>query len=203
MTIKHIQPGTRFNRLTFLEDAGLSKGLRRWKVQCDCGTIKICEASSVARGHTKSCGCLHIEKTKCAKYKKHGMCNTPTYNSWSSMLSRCMDINKPSYCGKGITVCERWKTFENFYSDMGERPAGMTIDRIDPHGNYESSNCRWATEKQQHRNTTRNLLITYNGLTKPLVDWAEQTGIARATISARLKKGWTIEDSLTKPVRPY
>lgn len=203
MTIKFIAPGKRFNRFTLLEDIGVLNGLRRWRVQCDCGNVKICEASAVARGHTKSCGCLKAESAKKPKYKVHGMCGTSTYRSWTAMHSRCRDPRKPDYHGKGITVCDRWSKFENFLADMGERPDGMTIDRIDSSGNYEPSNCKWSTNKEQHRNTSRNLLISHNGETRTLAGWAEATGIGRATIKARISRGWSISESLTKEVRPY
>ncbi|MFF7550943.1 hypothetical protein ACFZCU_46175 [Streptomyces canus] len=129
---------------------------------------------------------------------------SPTYQTWRNMRSRCENPNVPAYKnygGRGITVCERWKSFDNFLADMGERPEGMTIERIDNDGNYEPSNCRWSTYQQQGRNTRANRRLTWNGETKTIIEWAETLGVKAFTISARLRMGWTTEDALTRPVR--
>jgi hypothetical protein len=129
---------------------------------------------------------------------------SPTYQTWRNMRSRCENPNVPAYKnygGRGITVCERWKTFENFLADMGERPEGMTIERIDNDRGYEPGNCRWATYNEQARNMRSNQRITLNGETKCLTEWAEQYGIKMPTLWARLRMGWSVEEALTKPVR--
>lgn len=110
-----------------------------------------------------------------------------------------------NYGGRGITVCERWEKFENFLADMGEPPPGMELDRIDVDGNYEPSNCRWATEAEQVRNRRRakrsTNMLTFRGETLCISDWAKRTGIKRRCIHDRLSKmNWSVEDALTRPV---
>lgn len=131
--------------------------------------------------------------------RKHGLAGTPTYDSWRSMHRRCRpDFNGCSaYFDRGITVCERWGTFENFVADMGVRPPGTSLDRIDNAGNYEPGNCRWATPGEQARNTKANRMIAFNGEVLCVTDWAAKLGISRSALSHRLKTGWPIEAALT------
>jgi hypothetical protein len=119
--------------------------------RCDCGGKAIVRKSNLIRNWSKSCGCL--QKEMAAKVKtKHGLCRSRAYQCWQAMKARCFNPRRRSYSwygGRGITVCERWRIFENFYADMGDPPPGMSLDRIDPNGNYEPGNCRWATVAQQ------------------------------------------------------
>ncbi len=128
---------------------------------------------------------------------------TREYKTWQSMRGRCNDPNDPYYArygGRGITICDRWRIFTNFLADMGPRPAGHTIDRIDNDGDYCPENCRWATATDQQRNTRQNRRITYNGRTQCLTAWAEEYGIKPHTLTARLKRGWIVHQALTIPV---
>ena len=102
------------------------------------------------------------------------------------------------YGGRGIGVCERWFNFENFYADMGTRPQGLSLDRMNNNDGYKPSNCRWATLIEQYNNTSRNVKITYNGLTLSISQWAERMGIKYRTLQGRINRGWSIEKSLTK-----
>lgn len=133
-----------------------------WKCLCDCGNITVVDSYSLRIGHTKSCGCFSRERFKKEKPSlKHGYYNTRTYHTWEGMKQRCLNPNAtryPSYGAMGITVCERWLNFQNFLEDMGPRPEKMTLDRINPFGNYEPSNCRWATLKEQQNNQRRHKL---------------------------------------------
>ena len=116
------------------------------------------------------------------------------------MKSRCTNPNfhkYESYGSRGIKICDKWMTFEGFIEDMGERPDGMTIDRLDVDGDYCKENCRWATTSQQARNKTNTRYITAFGRTKCLADWSEETGIDHRTIGTRLARGWSPERSLT------
>lgn len=137
-------------------------------------------------------------------HTKHGMRHTREYSTWQSMLNRCRRPKTRSYeryGGRGITVCERWRTFENFLADMGPKPPGMSLDRIDNDGNYEPGNCRWATWSQQNRNKNNNTRLSYKGLTLPMSEWAERFGLSLNVLQLRLLKGWSIEKALYQPLR--
>lgn len=127
---------------------------------------------------------------------------SPLYVTWARMLGRCRNPNNtkyPQYGGRGISVCERWHTFVSFAEDMGPKPDGMSLDRIDVNGNYEPGNCRWATDQEQQRNKNNNRLLTLDGQTKCVTEWAELCGLKESTIRERLRKGWDAKDVL-KPV---
>ena len=159
LTFKDIS-GQRFGRLVALEPqiATHVRGNMRWLCQCDCGNQKIVYGHLLAAGTTRSCRCLQAE-ARLQRFTTHGHTRagkpTRTFRSWEAMLKRCFNRNSehwPGYGGRGITVCERWLSFVNFLADMGERPPGKTLDRKDNDGNYEKSNCRWATPLEQASN---------------------------------------------------
>ena len=194
-----VKVGDRFTRLTVVKDK-----LPEYKVicVCDCGKVTSVCASNLLRGATKSCGCLRRESI----HIKHGGKGTRLYRIWQAMKGRCNRETDKSYIyygAKGIKVCDEWKDFSNFRDwslDHGYTD-NLTIDRIDPNGNYEPTNCRWATEKQQQNNKTSNHFLTLNNETKTISEWSDETGINQITILMRIRRGWTVEDSLTKPVR--
>lgn len=188
--------GLKIGRLTVLESATSNDvNHPRWVCLCECGNEKTVSRSNLVSGHTKSCGCLSVEMVK-ARFTSHGhrkeSIPTPEYSVWGSMISRCSNKAKRNYHdygGRGIRVCARWQSFENFLEDMGPRPDGMTIDRKDNNGNYEPGNCRWATRKEQANNTRRSRLITLGDITLTAVQWSEKLQIRPGTIRQRLHRG--------------
>lgn len=128
-----------------------------------------------------------------------------TYRTWEGMLRRCTKTSAadyPRYGGRGITIDPSWRVFTGFLADMGERPVGKTLDRIDNDGSYCKDNCRWATADEQRRNTRVNVYLTFNGRTQILSDWACELGLSKDLLSSRLHAGWTTERALTQLPRP-
>lgn len=200
--------GMRFGRLLVIRlgERGPKKQTQ-WVCACDCNPARevLIQASGMAAGRTKSCGCLQREAAGAHRIT-HGNSNTPTYMSWSHAKSRCyrrLNRNFANYGGRGITMCERWReSFAAFLADMGERPSDKhSIDRINNDGHYScgkcedciarglAANCRWATYKEQARNTRRNLIVEANGEVACVSEWSERTGLSGDMIRARVNKG--------------
>ena len=193
-------PGARFSAWTVIADAEHGANWQpRWLCKCDCGTERVNYATNIFRGLSKSCGCAKKNRLGDAK-RTHGMTGTPTYSSWVSMFTRCENPNSKSflnYGGRGIKVCERWKSFENFFADMGEKPVkGMSIDRLDVNGNYEPGNCEWSTPTKQARNTrktrlTPSIVADLRSGRSSISEIVAATGCSQATAShARTGRNW-------------
>jgi hypothetical protein len=197
--------GQVFGRLTVLAFAGIKASRASWLCRCKCGTQKEVVGQHLLRGSSKSCGCLSREQS-ISRSTTHGKFGTPEYRTWTGIITRCCNSRNHGYArygGRGITVCERWRSsFEAFYEDMGDRPSPRhSIERVNNGLGYSKENCVWATPSQQARNRRSNRLLTFNGQTKSLVEWAEELGMQPDTLGRRLKDGWSVERALTTPVR--
>ncbi|MDR9052041.1 hypothetical protein FEP39_03613 [Burkholderia multivorans] len=201
--------GEKFNRLLVLGDAPYRDGNKNRRVyaRCECGVVRDYVLSEVRLGKTKSCGCIQHEG-EC--YRTHGHTSgrkfSPEYYSWSSMMTRCTNPKSSKYGdygGRGISVCERWRTFENFIADMGPRPDGTTLERVSVNGHYEPTNCKWATRKRQSNNTRSNTVLEHDGRQQSIADWAAEFGLTYNTLLARIHRlKWPIEKALKTPPRP-
>ncbi len=165
-----------------------------WLWQCDCGRTVEVAANAVKNGNTRSCGCL---KDEGANHRTHGATGTTELAIWESMHQRCRNpntVNYKHYGGRGIVVCERWQRFESFLSDMGRRPSmDVTLDRVDVNGNYEPSNCRWATAKEQHRNKRNTFWVKVNGARVSLTEACEVLSLHYEKTRQRMKyKGFGV-----------
>lgn len=139
---------------------------------------------------------LAMAKARSVKKPKHGMTGTPTYKCWREMLKRCKNkncISYPNYGGRGISVCDRWNTFVNFFADMGVKPPKMQIDRKEVNGNYEPSNCKWSTLSEQANNKRNSVFIEYDGERHTLPDWSRLTGVPFWRLRRRFILGWSAE----------
>jgi len=181
--------GNKFGRLVVSDSAGKDKhGNLMYKCICDCGQTGVFVGSRLRTGETKSCGCFHAQRLRDAN-RTHGMTRTPTYMSWQAMRQRCNNpgnIGYATYGGRGISVCQEWDSYEQFLSDMGERPSGWTLDRIDPNGNYCKDNCRWISRKEQNRNRRDNRRFEFEGELRTIPEIAEMVGLKEATLRRRL-----------------
>lgn len=198
--------GLKFGYLSVVKRAPRTRRSTLWECVCWCGNPHVVSASNLSSGNTRSCGCMG-SKLKAVANTRHGCCHPRTreYSTWKSMRGRCLTKSNPQYNdygGRGIKICERWNLFESFLADMGKCPLGMSIDRINNDGNYEPSNCRWATQKTQSLNTRANKRITFEGESLTHSQWADRLGFSRSLISQRINAGWTEEKALTKSAKP-
>lgn len=186
--------GKKFGRWSVFDYAGKSY----WNCTCECGTERKVFASNLLNNKSTSCGCYCAEQVR-----THGMSGSKVYAIWESMRQRC---SRPSssywhrYGGRGIKVCERWQSFENFYADMGEPPTEKhSLGRIDNDGDYEPNNVRWETLDQQNNNKVLNHKVTIDGVTKTLTQWAQENGLKPSTVMSRVSYGWNDIDAVTIP----
>ncbi len=179
-----------------------------WHCLCVCGKTVIVEIGKLKTGSTTSCGCVNLALRKSGTNLKHGQKRVgktnPTYNRWAAMINRCTNPNDAgykNYGGRGITVHPDWLKFENFWRDMGDAPAGMSIERKKNDEGYNPGNCKWATWKEQCNNRRSSRLITHAGSTKTLSTWAGLLGVESWRLNYQLRKGHTMSD-LIKLWRP-
>lgn len=205
-------PGAIFGRLTVVERAGYKGSSPCWIVECECGTKKmVYHQQLTSNPGTKSCGCLAREMSS-FRATKHGACRggkaTPLYSTWQAMISRCHNPNAAGYGthgARGISVCDKWKvSFQAFRDDMGEKPSpNHTVDRIDNDGNYEPSNCRWATSRQQQENRRTTPKFIVDGKQYNTRELCEMLGLSRAALRSRIKRfGLDVAVSMKRYSRP-
>jgi len=185
--------GMRFGRLVAVRPVKTESRHKRFLFKCDCGAEKVIFCHSVTRGLTVSCGCYGREARLkgCLKHGNSGKRRTGTYNSWAGMMDRCEWGGHPSYArygARGIRVCSRWHDFKNFLADMGERPKGMSIDRIDGRKGYSPDNCRWASAQQQALNTSRTIWVTHEEKRVTAHELCARLGISRKALRARASR---------------
>lgn len=196
--------GRVYGKLTVIKYVGLVNGDCSWQCECSCDkkTIVIASTANLNRGRNKCCGCENPKRVL------HNATHTKEYKTWCTIKSRCYDINNKEYKdygGRGIKVCERWlKSPDIFIKDMGEKPEpkeDYSIDRIDVNGDYSPENCRWVTRKEQANNTTKNVLIKFNGKIQTLKQWSEELGLSYGALQDRRHRGWSEERILSTPIR--
>lgn len=194
--------GVRFSRLVVIEQAGRdSSGGVRWNCACDCGGTYVTSSWSLVDGRARSCGCLYRETRRMGGKKNtvHGKSYDRVHKIWDGMLQRCTNPKQKGfhrYGGRGITVCDRWCSFENFLADMGEPPQGTSLDRINNDGNYEPSNCRWATAEEQANNRRNNRILTMDGRSLTVSQWSRLLKIGEGGIRHRLRSGMSDAQAL-------
>lgn len=169
-----------------------------WLFECDCGTRKKMRIGNVRTGNVTSCGCVFTEMLV-KRNTTHGLCKAEkrTYRSWKDMRARCRNPKHKdfyAYGGRGISVCDRWDSFADFFADMGQRPEGETIDRIDTNGNYHPLNCRWATDSQQANNKRNNHVLEWQGRSQTVQQWCDEYGMDHSKVRYRIAQGWPYED---------
>lgn len=192
--------GQRFGRLFVVAECGRSKdGQKMYRCVCDCGNVKEIRSGNLRSGKTLSCGCLGREKTiaRNKANKKHGMRHSRLYGIWMGMRQRCnweKAINWHLYGGRGIKVCDDWNSSFNHFMEWAIANGyeeDLTLDRIDPDGNYCPENCRWATLGEQNNNKRTCVYVTIDGETKTVTEWCKLTGVNRMTAYNRIRRGWS------------
>lgn len=200
---RHNLAGKRFGRWYVLCESENDRNERRevfWHCICDCGVTRDVKAGSLTQGKSISCGCARLESVV-----THGMTHTPTFKSWESMKQRCLNAGSadyPRYGGRGISVHAPWiDSFDTFFRDMGQRPKGTSLDRIDVNGDYTPSNCQWSTRSKQQRNKSNQVQVTAFGKTQTAGIWELETGVPSKVILWRVAHGWSPENAVSVPKR--
>lgn len=198
--------GQRFGALTVLSRAGSLRSFAAWLCRCDCGQEVVVRSDKLREGRRKACT-LNGHTWQSQQPRALSTRYPSEYSTWEHMHARCKNKghrNYKNYGGRGIRVCKEWRSFEQFFKDLGAKPSALhTIERDDTNGNYEPANCRWATAAEQRRNTRTSVFVEYEGQRMLLTDVVEKLGLKRSVVYGRLKNGWHLEDALTVPVLKY
>ena len=187
--------GQKFGRWSVLDYAGASY----WHCVCTCGANRKVFGANLTRGQSLSCGCFAADQNT-----THGLSRSRVYSIWEGMKARCTNPSSTywhRYGGRGISFCERWQKFENFYADVGDPPTeAHSLGRVDNDGNYTPENVRWETPEQQNHNKVLNHKVTIDGVTKTLTQWAQENGLKPSTVMSRIHYGWDDRDAVTLPI---
>lgn len=194
--LEHDITGLRFGTWTVL----YRNGWGYWECRCECcGRRRSINASLLREGRYKPCRGLRVIRRLPCHSSDQSRAQQRIYKTWQNMMRRCYmksNLSYRHYGGRGITVCERWHVFKNFFSDMGYKEEGMTIERVNNNGPYSPENCIWATAAVQCRNKRNNVRLTYNGETLCITDWAKRYEVNASTIRSRMKRGWAVDEVL-------
>ena len=200
--------GQAFGRLTVLERDSFVNGKTRWLCSCECGKQVSVIGQLLRNGKTKSCGCLRADRASEVAFKHGGYVGckpSRTMRIWKNMIQRTCNPNCRMYSrygGAGIGVCESWRTFERFLSDMGQAPDDLTLERVDNNKGYSPDNCKWATYTEQNRNKSSSKNLTLNGKTQVAVAWIQELGLTDSKVYKRIRRGWSDEEVLLgRPTR--
>ena len=209
MPVRKDLTGMRFGKLTVLyeDNDRTTHGCTRWICRCECGTIKSIDRGSLTSGKTRSCGCLHNELLGASR-RKHGSSGSRLYRIWKSIKERCYrkKCRIYKYYGeRGVCICDEWKddfkSFEKWARSNGYNDE-LSIDRIDHDGNYSPDNCRWVDAKAQNNNKRTNHILTLDGVSHTMSEWADITGISYSAIRNRINNyGWDVRRALSTPVK--
>lgn len=199
--------GLQFGRLTVVSRCGTVRKRATWRCECSCGSIRILSSTALISGNTRSCGCLQKDRVV-EIFTKHGLRKHELRATHKNMIDRCFNPLHESfkwYGGRGIGVAPSFISLEDFVNnvenEIGKRPDGKTLDRIDVNGDYAPGNIRWATKAEQSRNTRVNNNLEFQGMRMCVTDWASHTGINVSTIRGRIRLGWSVEKTLTEAVK--
>jgi hypothetical protein len=198
-----ISPGDKYGGLSIIEEVKPMKKARCFLCKCDCGNLKVVRLEHLRRGSVVSCGCLNNEKRKVSKNIKHGYKGTRIYRIWNGMKQRCLNPNSPNYKrygGRGIKICDEWMNFENFlnWAKSTEYNDTLSIERDNYNRNYEPSNCRWATCKEQANNRSNNTFITVSGITLNIKQWSEYLNVGYSFLKHKLDTNIPAEDIISR-----
>ena len=188
-----VKAGDRIGALVVVSEAGRSRcNHKLWLCKCDCGNECVKQSNNLRFSPNPSCGCI-ASAVWSSSASTHGMRSSPEYSSWMAAKSRCHNPDSKDYHrygGRGISMCDEWRnSFQAFYRDMGDRPAGKTLERLDSDGDYERENCTWATPEQQARNRRRSIYVSWQGERKHLSVVADELGISYGAAYQRYKRG--------------
>lgn len=198
--------GKKFGRLTVISFSNANKlGALSWNCICECGNQTVALGPQLRSGHSSSCGCLKRDVLR-MRMITHGQSKTAEFNIWKTMIQRCHNPKCKAfkdYGGRGITVCPEWiSNAARFLADMGPRPdANYSIHRIDNDKGYSKENCRWATKTEQQNGMRSNVVLEMNGMKMTAPEWGRKLGVRSHIIRNRIRSGWTVERTLTEPVK--